>query len=312
MPIIDKDMAKGMFRKILSRASRGAGLHVVTNDDYSLLQTAKKELLPLTRSGDTDYLPKREIGHAGFSLNEESQISIVRSFAESRLSSLYKVLRDSKEINKGFNGIDFSGKGLIHNGYYPTPDAEIYAAMISKHRPKRILEIGSGFSTLIAREAVKFNDLDCQIHVIDPCPRRDVEVFADHIEYKPVECSSLVQSGVAPDTLLFIDSSHVCKGGGDLPFLYCRILPELPKGIIIHIHDIFTPYDYPDNYFDRFYTEEYLLGALLANSNKFNVLLATHYLSRKHPALMQEVFGPSVGRDPLFFGASFWMQTIGA
>jgi hypothetical protein len=198
---------------------------------------------------------------------------------------------------------------LIHNSYYPTPDAEIYAALISLTKPSTIIEVGSGFSTLIARATVKHIGLNCRIHIIDPQPRTDIENVADHIEYKPVERSSLSDFRFSDKTLLFIDSSHVCRSEGDLPFLYCEILPKLPPGVLVHIDDIFLPFDYPDNYFERFYTEEYLLHALLSDSTKFEVVLATHYLTREHPAVMQAVFGPAVGVDPLFFGASFWMRS---
>jgi hypothetical protein len=98
--------------------------------------------------------------------------------------------------------------------------------------------------------------------------------------------------------------------GGDVPFLYCRILPNLAAGVLVHIHDIFIPFDYPINYGYRFYTEQYILHALLANSPKFSVVFSTHAMSRKHSAEMQAVFGPRVGSDPLFFGASFWMNTV--
>ena len=72
----------------------------------------------------------------------------------------------------------------------------------------------------------------------------------------------------------------------------------LPAGVLVHIHDIFIPFDYPDNYFERFYTEEYLLHALLAHSTKFEVVLATHYLAREYREAMQAVFGPGVGAGP--------------
>ena len=99
--------------------------------------------------------------------------------------------------------------------------------------------------------------------------------------------------------------------GGDVPFLYCQILPNLPAGTIVHVHDIFTPFSYPFNYGQRFYTEQYLLQAFLANNSKFSVLLSTHLMSREHAPEMQAIFGARVGRDPLFFGASFWMESIG-
>jgi hypothetical protein len=197
-------------------------------------------------------------------------------------------------------------KNALH---YPTPDAEIYAAMIAIARPKRIIEVGSGYSTVIARATIEHLGLNCEIHVIDPEPRRNIEGIANHIEYRPVEHSSLIDGTLSEGSLLFIDSSHVCRTDGDAPFLYCRLLPALPVGVLVHIHDIFVPFDYPDNYFERFYTEQYLLHTLLANSQKFEVLLATHYLSREYREAAQAAFGPHIGENLRFFGASFWMKS---
>jgi hypothetical protein len=281
----------------------------ISERDLRLLDAVKRELLPQNHEPRENYVPQRQIGNAGFSLNVESQLELLRSFQKPDLQTLFQSLRNSEEINVGLNGKEYKSQGLIHNGYYPTPDAELYAAVISSARPDKIIEVGSGYSTLIARATVKHIGLNCEIHVIDPQPRRNIENIADHIEYKPVERSSLADIKLSEKTLLFIDSSHVCRSEGDLPFLYCKLLPTVPAGVLVHIHDIFLPFDYPDSYFERFYTEEYLLHALLTHSTKFEVVLATHYLAREHKHAMQAVFGPNVGEDPLFFGASFWVKS---
>jgi hypothetical protein len=294
-----------MLSRMLTKANTHSGLL----RDLRLLHTAKRELLPRHFESQEQYIPLRKLGDAGFTLNIESELALLKSFQAPPFQSLFESLRNSREINTGFNGKDYKSQSLIHNGYYPTPDAEIYAAMISSARPEKIVEVGSGYSTAIARAAVKHIGLNCEIHVIDPEPRRDIANIADRIEYKPVECSSLTDLKLSKNTLLFIDSSHVCRSDGDAPFLYCKLLPTLPAGVLVHIHDIFIPFDYPDNYFERFYTEQYLLHTLLANSTKFEVLLATHYLSREYPEVMQATFGSAVGRDSLFFGASFWMRS---
>ncbi len=299
-----------IIKNTLSRMTGAANLHSVSRRDMRLLGTVKRDLLAQGWEDPREnYVPRRKTGTTGFSLNVQNQLDLLKRFQEPGFKILFRHLRDNKEINTGFDGREYGSEGLIHNGFYPTPDAELYAAMISITRPERIVEIGSGYSTVIARTAADMAGLNCEIHVIDPEPRRDVGKFADHVEYEPVERSSLADIGFSEKTLLFIDSSHVCRSGGDLPFLYCGILPALPPGVLVHIHDIFLPFDYPDNYLDRFYTEEYLLHALLANSVKFKVVLAAHYLSREHPEAMQAAFGPCVGKDPLFFGASFWIKS---
>jgi hypothetical protein len=300
---------KSTFGSILRRIIRKPDLHSISERDLELLTTVKRDLLPENYVPRERFVPHTQIGTAGVSLNVESQLKLLSALQAPDMQALFQLLRNSEDINVGFGGKDFKNQGLIHNGYYPTPDAEIYAAMISSARPNKIIEVGSGYSTLIARATIKHIGLDCEIHVIDPQPRRSIEDFADHIEYKAVEHSSLANNKLSENTLLFIDSSHICRSRGDLPFLYCELLPKLPAGVLVHIHDIFIPFDYPDNYFRLFYTEEYLLLALLSHSSQFEVVLATHYLSRQHKNAMQAIFGPAVGENDLFFGASFWIRS---
>jgi hypothetical protein len=295
--------------RILGKLTGRLGFRVVSNRDSRLLTTVREELLPPERSEDDNFVPTRLIGNTGFHLNSEAQLALLDSFSDKELQRLFALLRDNREINAGFLGEDYRDRGLIHNGYYPSPDAELYAAMIARHRPAIIIEVGSGYSTVIARSTIEQLHLDCRIRVIDPCPRRDIEDYADQVEYSPVEKSSLTSEEVPAGALLFIDSSHVCRSDGDLPFLYCRLLPNLRQGILIHIHDVFIPYDYPSNYHERFYTEGYLLSALLAHSTKFEVAFATHFMTREYPDMMREVFGPGIGSDPLFYGSSFYLRT---
>jgi hypothetical protein len=101
----------------------------------------------------------------------------------------------------------------------------------------------------------------------------------------------------------------VCRSRGDLPRLFCQILPELPGRAIVHVHDIFIPYEYPTNYDDLCYTEQYMLHCLLSGAHRYRTILSTHHLSRQHAAEMRQTFGERVGLDPLYFGASFWFQT---
>lgn len=301
MKKITKTLLKNIFYSTVAKT--GAYQNV------QLLRRAKKELLPPHHTVQEYFVPKNTIGNAGFSLNVEQQRAFLLFVQQPEIQALFHKIRANDDINIGFDGTEYKSKGLIHNTYYPTPDAEIYAAMIASFKPTTIIEVGSGFSTFVARATVNTLGLPCTIEVIDPQPRKDVAAIVDKIEYKPVEHSSLSSATLDSHTLLFIDSSHVCRSKGDLPFLFCNLLPSLPAGVLVHIHDIFTPYDYPDNFYDRFYTEQYLLQALLANSSKFDVVLATHYLSRGHASAMQAAFGPAVGKDPLFFGSSFWMKS---
>jgi hypothetical protein len=299
---------KQMVRKGLARF----GLSLIKSQHLSGLSAAQSLFPDASSPPSADYIPDAQIGTAGFSLNVEEQLTFLTKLCSSPFQDLFASLRRDPAINIGHAGKNYRSQLLIHNGYYPTPDAELYAAFIADFLPTRIIEIGSGYSTLIANHAIKYLKLDCELRVIDPEPRQDVTGYASHIELQMVQNSSLANGQSLADaqrTILFIDSSHVTKLGGDGPFLYCQLLPVLPPGVLVHVHDIFTPFDYPTNYGWRFYTEQYVLHALLAHNPKMSVRFSTHAMSRLHTAAMQKAFGPQVGVDPLFFGASFWMQS---
>ena len=220
---------------------------------------------------------------------------------------MFRKLREDADINTGLNGQSF-GTAALHNGYYPTPDAEIYAAMILDIRPKHVIEVGSGFSTLVARHAIRFGNVGSKLTVIDPEPRTNVGAAADEVIRAYVEDTDLAGRVWDPSTILFIDSSHICRSRGDVPLLFCKVLPKLPAGLVVHIHDIFIPYEYPTNYDELCYTEQHLLHCLLSGSPCYRTLLSTHNLSRNHASQMQQVFGEKVGRDSIFSGASYWIE----
>ncbi len=239
----------------------------------------------------------------------ESQLALLTSFRSERHQRLFRELREDRVINKFGHGTPG-----VSNTYCNTPDAEIYAAMIMDRSPPTLVEIGSGFSTLIARKAVSFAGSGTKIAVYDPYPRTDVKGAADELNLVPVEKSSLVTRAWSPKDLLFIDSSHICRTRGDLPFLFCNVIPSLPAGVLVHVHDIFLPYDYPNLYDQWCHTEQYLLACMLAHSNRYRVVLATHWLSRTQPEAMNATFGPLAGTAasaPHHLGCSFWLEVVG-
>ena len=186
--------------------------------------------------------------------------------------------------------------------------------MIMDRKPPTLIEVGSGFSTLIARKAVSFAQTKTRIVVYDPYPRTDVKPAADELHLAPVEQSDLAQRRWQAGDLLFIDSSHICRTRGDLPYLFCNVIPSLPAGVLVHVHDIFLPYDYPNLYDQWCHTEQYLLACMLAHSTRYQVVLATHWLSREHPAAMNAAFGPLAGvpsSAPHHLGCSFWFEVVG-
>ena len=111
--------------------------------------------------------------------------------------------------------------------------------------------------------------------------------------------------------MLFIDSSHVVRAGGDVPLLFNRLIPGLPAGSMVHVDDVYIPWDYPVSYRKRLYTEQYVLQALLCGSDRFRTVFATHFMGRTHGELMSEVISPSVADDRSHAGSSYWFTSGG-
>ena len=282
---------------------------VTPGEDTTLANYIRGCVLPRAAETYDHYLPSRWMGSQGIDLHESAQLARLEKWRGESYQELYRRLRHNVEINCPFAGQSYLGTSCLHNGWYPTPDAEIYASMICDFRPDQIIEVGSGFSTLIARQALEFAQHKIPLTVIDPAPRTNVEQAADKVIYERVEDSKLEKFALTERSLLFIDSSHITRPRGDVPYLYCEVLPQLPAGAIVHFHDIFIPYDYPTCYDHLCWTEQYVLHALLAQSPRYRTLLSTQYLSRHQTAAIQATFGSQVGgADNLFYGASYWIQ----
>ena len=282
--------------------------HPISSEDANVLAYLRHSVLPRSADVYDQYVPSRRMQVHGLELNEKEQVARLEKWRAPAYQQLYERLRGDEKINCPFNGTSYLGSTCLHNGWYPTPDAEIYASMIYDFRPDKIVEVGSGFSTLIARSALQYTKLKASVTVIDPAPRTDVEQAADRVIYERVEDTRLDQFALTGRSLLFIDSSHITRARGDVPYLYCEVLPQLPAGTVVHFHDIFIPYDYPTCYDHLCWTEQYVLQAMLGNTTRYHTLFATQYMTRHRTAQMQQTFGPQVGADNLFFGASYWVQ----
>lgn len=192
--------------------------------------------------------------------------------------------------------------------------------ILRDRKPKRLIEIGSGMSSIVLSAALKLNEADgappADYTVIDPYPSPRLgtlpgtqpNVLAQRVEVVDIGLFDQLERG----DILFIDSGHTVRIGGDVNFLFLDVLPRLKPGVIIHIHDIGLPNEYPKVYatnpsFRVFWTEAYLLQAFLAFNSEFEVLLAMAYLTQEH--------GDAFGRafplyDPVRHKAisgSFWI-----
>jgi len=248
----------------------------------------------------SDELAGDWIGHAGIDMRDGVQLEHLARWLA--YTELFEALRRDPAINRLA-----LGTGFIENNWFHTPDAEIYAAMIADDRPELIVEVGGGFTTLIARRTLDELDLtSTRLVVVDPEPRLDVSSAADDVVLQLAQDLDLKGFPCADSMLLFIDSSHVAEIGGDVPFLYNQVIPALPRGTLVHTHDIFIPFDYRPDYHARAYTEQYVLHALLSGSSLYAVEFAAVYMSWRHSQAMAATFGETV--PARHAGASLWFR----
>ena len=190
-------------------------------------------------------------------------------------------------------------------------DVLVAYCMVRHFQPRRIIEVGSGFSSLVLGQAAAKNKTSSLI-CIDPFPGEllrngSIPALQSLIETKVQDLDVEFFSQLDPGDILFIDSSHAVKIGGDVNYLFLEVLPRLNPGVIVHVHDIFLPFEYRRHWVlneFRFWTEQYLLQAFLTFNSEFEVLLANYYLSRYHKEHLRAAF-PDL---PRWIGGSFWIR----
>jgi predicted O-methyltransferase YrrM len=213
------------------------------------------------------------------------------------------------------------------NGMFGPQDAFTYYGLIREHRPARVLEVGSGFSTLIAARAAAMNGAT-QVTCIEPYP---TDAHNSHLRAedgfrlveKPVQEVELdVFTSLTAGDILFIDSSHVAKPGSDVEFLVFEVLPRIAPGVFVHVHDIFLPRGYTNHFYieqNRHWNENYLLGALLLENPRWQVYIANAFVADfgRSPALdsvVDALAGPHRSkRDALAEvagGGSIWLRRL--
>lgn len=208
-------------------------------------------------------------------------------------------LKEQLDILKRFNFNDElikfpteKQRGLefyYHNGSFESGDAEYLYNMVRLFKPKKIVEIGSGNSTLMIINAIKQNEMEnsnyrCEHICIEPYAADWLEkTNAKIIREKCEDVDKQIFFGLGENDILFIDSSHLIRPQGDVLFEYLEVLPVLQSGVLVHIHDIFTPKDYLDEWVGvMFWNEQYLLEAFLTFNNKYKIIGALNYLMHNH------------------------------
>jgi len=202
-----------------------------------------------------------------------------------------------------------------NNPSYAPGDSEYLYSMIRHIKPGRMIEIGSGNSTLIAIEAIKKNIVEggkVTEHIcVEPYLQPWLEkTNAKIIRQKVEDLGADFFKSLGKDDILFIDSSHIIRPQGDVVFEYLELLPLIKPGVIVHIHDIFTPKDYLHRWIYQehlLWNEQYILEAFLTLNKDFEIIGALNYLSHNHRELFSSkfpVFASQGNGEP----GSFWIR----
>ncbi len=296
----------GEFLKKLFRHSflswQRLGFHLTLNHYYEPVpDTSKlKEELWTTQSE----LP-------GLDMKEEVQVELLSLFA-----ARFKAEYDAFPVEK----TDEAHRFYLNNGGFPSVDAEILYCMIRHLKPRYIMEIGSGSSTCLSAQAVLKNrdedsDVTCELIAIEPYPnevlKRGFPGLSRLIQRQAQEVPLEEFQRLHDNDILFIDSSHMLKIGSDVQYEYLELLPRLQKGVVVHIHDIHFPMEYPKAVVTRkhrFWNEQYLFQAFLAFNSSFHVLWGGNFMHVRHPDALASAFQSydPAGRWP----SSLWIRRV--
>ena len=258
------------------------------------------EPIPDTRTLDAATWTRRS-DLPGVDLNVTGQLALLEELAEYR------------EEFARFPLSSGGGPGRYHvdNASFEGGDGDALYAILRHLRPGRVVEIGSGFSTLLAAEALAANGTG-ELTAIDPFPspvlRADppgLSLIESPVQRVPMDTFTRLRAG----DVLFIDSSHVLAIGSDVQHEFLEILPRLAPGVLVHVHDVFLPGEYPREIVlgkRFFWTEQYLLQAFLAFNRAFEVVLAMAWLHERHPDRLEAAF--AAYRRDRYLPGSFWMR----
>jgi len=275
-----------------------AGFTIYPNHYYSPIPDLTR--LPTARSS-------ARASMIGLRLDDAKMLDLLSRFTE-EFRAEYAVF-DATPPNQ-------ESRFFFGNGVFERVDAEVLHCMVRHFRPRRVIEIGGGYSSLIIAAACELNRAEgrnAQFHVIEPYPN---DLFLQPIpglsrlhEKGVEECPLRLFESLRAGDILFIDSSHVIRSGNDVEYEYFEIIPRLRPGVVIHIHDIFLPLRYQEDWLRKeliFWNEQYLLEAMLTHNPSFEILWAGCYLHLSCPDRLAKAF-PSYAPDCCLPG-SFWIQ----
>jgi predicted O-methyltransferase YrrM len=291
-------------RRIVRRAVRPiierVGFDVVSHSIYSPV--------PLVEPKEHPVWSEPQTALAGIELDLDAQFA----FVERELAPFVPELGapDHRPAGGGFH---------LANDWYQAVDAELLYALLRHLQPRRMLELGSGYSTLVAAQAARANAGEgrpLEVTSVDAAPRESLLRGLDgvvRLERGRAEQLPLARfDELARGDVLFVDTSHTVKHGSEVNWLVLDVLPRLAPGVVVHFHDVFLPYAYPREWLvdEMMLAEQYLIQAFLSGNPDWRVLVAAHALARAERERLARTF-PSLTRIPNARPAALWLERLG-
>lgn len=241
----------------------------------------------------------------GIDINEKQQLQLLGKIAKHYEKWPYQQKRKYKKYRYYLDYHAFS-----HT------DAVILFCLLNELKPRKIVEIGSGYSSALLMDYNEhFNDYGTMLHFIEPFPELLLSLLKEGDKGKyTLSNKGLHDADLGPINLLesgdvlFVDSTHVAKPGSDVNQIFFNILPLLKKGVIVHIHDIFYPFEYPYEWVEetRAWNENYIVRAFLYNNPDFKIMLFNNFINEHHTQLLGRLMPLSAKNH----GGSLWLQKI--
>lgn len=300
--IVKEQWGQGHFYSVLPEIRKDTQIadnkEIFTNIDFN--DQSHKEILDSLEEELSDF----NFHIPGIDKETDRNI-IINNCAKNRDLNLRKKVFNYYQINNAFEWMD--GRMLFY--------------FIKTRKPKKIIEIGSGWSTLVMYNTIKQFNLDTKIICIEPYPlpwlvamhkENLIELHISDLQKTDLELFNQLEK----NDICFIDSSHVVKYNSDCLYYINNIFPILKKDVLIHIHDIFLPYEYPESWYKegRFWNEQYFVYAFLMNNNKFKIKFANTYAT-KFPKLLDIQKNSyefkvikDINKSSAFGGGSLWLQ----
>jgi hypothetical protein len=249
-----------------------------------------------------DSIWRNRDGCAGVDFREEAQLKLLHTLARHASGIRFPTEADGAEERYFYS-----------NDQFPALDAEFLYAALCEWRPRKMIEIGSGYSSLVTAEvnrSVLHDALD--FTCVEPYPRQylidGVRGITRLKQCKVQDVPADYFAQLGEGDILFIDSSHVAKVGSDVNYLMFDVIPALAPGVYVHIHDIFLPDEYPQKWMideGRNWNEQYVTQAFLMFNNEWEVVWAANFMATRHTEEVSRVFPcfPKLGG-----GGSLWIR----